>query len=393
MASWIKNTFLDFIGVDSPDPTPTTQRKRKASEEGSGPSKAKRYNDDAYRNAPYETLGPSRPRKEHSENPETVAPRELRMRQSLDDLERQFPSVRVPKTLEPIDQLKSQLVAECDPSREYKSVPRVRPTGSTQGRVQKLQQVELSPSPLISEELDSDEDVNIGSPSPEHVQPLAGKIPRPQTSVKMAQVPKKTTRLPTTKVGPTVVEEPWKEGITTEEQWATRPNKRARELLSAFPTQTRVKRAIQKEVKEPEYALRDVEIRDGLWHLMDLMERLTKKFFNFEVPPHVRKVYLESFFREFSPETAKVIGCVASGGPGGVEGWHDLFINEQKRRALVLAIIGNVLVEQVFQHMFFGGIAKHIKRLTDLQNKYRNEDGKCSQQRRIESLELTIRRI
>ncbi|KAH8728458.1 hypothetical protein GQ44DRAFT_647100 [Phaeosphaeriaceae sp. PMI808] len=107
---------------------------------------------------------------------------------------------------------------------------------------------------------------------------------------------------------------------------------------------------------------------------MDQIERLTKTSFAFEVVPSGTTLP-QRFFKQFSAETVKVIGCLASGGPGGVQGWHDLFLDVPKRQALVCAIISNVLVEQVFQHIFFGGIAKHVKNLTMLQEQHCNEDG------------------
>ncbi|KAF1851572.1 uncharacterized protein K460DRAFT_240622, partial [Cucurbitaria berberidis CBS 394.84] len=163
----------------------------------------------------------------------------------------------------------------------------------------------------------------------------------------------------------------WNE-LTVREKWEAKPNLRAREVIAKNPV--RAKAAIENEIKEPEYALRDAEIRDGLWQIMDQMERFALAFFQFE---HLSEdgVLPTRWYKDLTPQTAKIIGCVASGGPAGVHGWHDLFIDEQKRRALVCAIIGNVLVEQVFQHILFGGRAAEIKAVAALQEKHRNEDG------------------
>jgi hypothetical protein len=80
-----------------------------------------------------------------------------------------------------------------------------------------------------------------------------------------------------------------------------------------------------------------------------------------------------------SEKTVKVIGCVASGGPEGEQGWRDLFYDQEKRQALVCAIIGNVIVEQVLQHIFFGGESEHTRIVAKLQERYQNEDGKLLQ--------------
>jgi hypothetical protein len=61
------------------------------------------------------------------------------------------------------------------------------------------------------------------------------------------------------------------------------------------------------------------------------------------------------FFKSLTPETAKSINCVASGGPTGLWGWHNLFVDVERLQALVCGMIGNVLNEEVLQHGFFGG--------------------------------------
>jgi hypothetical protein len=179
--------------------------------------------------------------------------------------------------------------------------------------------------------------------------------PRPQTSKKSK------TRIPED-----VKPEDW-DTFTPEQKWAKQPNLRVLELIY-HPEKVRA------EVKEPEYALRDAEIRDGIWHVMEQMEIFASQHFGRK--EDVEIAMPSKFFKTLSKETAKVIGCVASGGPSGVLGWHNLFIDQQKRRALVMAIIGNVLTEHVFQHLFFGGTPKDIAAMTTLQEKYANEDGK-----------------
>jgi hypothetical protein len=115
-----------------------------------------------------------------------------------------------------------------------------------------------------------------------------------------------------------------------------------------------------------------MEIRDAMWDVTDLMESFVEDHFGFVLEGKL----MPAFFKRFSLETAKVIGCVASGGPGGVAGWHALFIDPVKRKALVMGIMGNVLVEQVFQHIFFGGQERDVKEMTELQKEHKDEDGK-----------------
>jgi hypothetical protein len=132
--------------------------------------------------------------------------------------------------------------------------------------------------------------------------------------------------------------------------------------------------AIWQVFQEPEYALRDVEVRDGVWHVQDMLEHLCNEFFAFEVPAQYTRLP-QVFFEQFSAESARVVACVASGGPEGEVGWHSLFMDVGKRKAVVAAIMGNVLVEQVFQHMFFGGTKGNVEEILNLQVEHRDADG------------------
>lgn len=163
---------------------------------------------------------------------------------------------------------------------------------------------------------------------------------------------------------------PWSSStLSNTAKWIEDANKRAFEIAGKS---TDPKKAVGLSVKEPEYAIHDIEIRDAMWQITDLMQTFVEDYFGFALTTKLST----AFFKQFSPETAKVIGCVASGGPGGVQGWHDLFIDATKRQALVMAIIGNVLVEQVFQHIFFGGHERHVRDIAQLQKTHKDDDGK-----------------
>ncbi|KAF2258432.1 hypothetical protein CC78DRAFT_572531 [Lojkania enalia] len=165
-----------------------------------------------------------------------------------------------------------------------------------------------------------------------------------------------------------------------EHDWRTRPVKKAREILNIEGKGGRVPRdealALARAtiksaernpgLQEAEYVMRDVEIRDAVWYLLDNIERFARIYFGFEFSSRKK---LTKMFGTLEPETVKIIGSVASGGPSGQEGWRELFYDEQMRRALVCAIIGNVLVQQVFHHIFFGGSDKDLLNLAVLQKK------------------------
>lgn len=160
-------------------------------------------------------------------------------------------------------------------------------------------------------------------------------------------------------------------------QWRDTPNARARAILAANDGDPQAAADdIKHELREPEYSSRHVEIRDSMWQVMDAMETLARTHFanNFANNP-ANDAALTLQFATLIPETVKLIGCVASGGPAGEQGWRDLFYNSQKRAALVLAIIGKVLVEQVYQHVFFGGSQEEENHIIQLQTQYSQQDG------------------
>lgn len=161
-------------------------------------------------------------------------------------------------------------------------------------------------------------------------------------------------------------------------EWSTDPSKRTKEVMGKYPNKYPQK--IIEEIQEPGYAIRDVEIRDMFWQIMDMTEKLAKKFFGKPsnekpLPAGQMKIHLKEMYKLFHPTTAQIIGCIATGGPRGEEGWDDLFTDPQKHRALVCGIIGNVLVEQVFKHPCFGAEDSTIEELISSQTALKDDDG------------------
>ena len=189
----------------------------------------------------------------------------------------------------------------------------------------------------------------------------------------------------------------WHEN-TPAQKWDTQPNLRAREL-SSNPASIRAELP-----SEPDYAFRDAEIRDGLSSLMSSVEDFSKAYFpsgahashtttctttneneNGDGDENENEIGDENgdgdifikkaWFKTLTSETTKLINCVASGGPSGVWGWHDLFVNKDKLQALVCAMIGNVLSEQVLQHAFFGGTEEGVTAVAAVQREMKESDG------------------
>lgn len=157
---------------------------------------------------------------------------------------------------------------------------------------------------------------------------------------------------------------------SNKEKWTSQPNRQARDVLG---DNGRDIAGLLTSLKEPRYVCVDTEIGDSADDIMQQIQAFAEDNFNFAVSD---RRLLRLALKSLSKETVKIIGCVASGGPAGAEGWKDLFLETDKRKALVCAIIGNVLSEQVLQHLFFGGTAAQIQAVADIQFQHKDEDGK-----------------
>lgn len=161
--------------------------------------------------------------------------------------------------------------------------------------------------------------------------------------------------------------------LTSEYTWETAPNKRACQIRRSKSIKAAAKQ-IRAELGEPEYSYRDTEVRDMLWQLMDKIEYFAEEFFQFEIPMDMKRQ--TKAFQNMRPETVKIIGYVAGDGPFGAWGWTRLLTDRLKRKALICAIFGNVLVEQVFKHPCFGTDAPLLESLSKLEDELEDANGK-----------------
>lgn len=157
--------------------------------------------------------------------------------------------------------------------------------------------------------------------------------------------------------------------LTSATRWSKQPNSHARTLLAAHGNNTK---AFLRSLEEPLYAVRDAEIRDALWEMTSQIQDFANQHFSFQVTDEAQ---LRAVLPTIPKETVKIIGVVASGGPDGAKGWEELFLDSQKRQALVCAIVGNVLVEQVLKHLFFGGSKVQLEQTGRVQDLLKHEDG------------------
>lgn len=156
--------------------------------------------------------------------------------------------------------------------------------------------------------------------------------------------------------------------LTWEQKHATKPNLHARLLLES--NNHSIPRFLH-SINLPASACHDTEIRDGLRILVNQISDLAETHFGFRA----EAAQLRAVLGSLPKQTVRIIGCVASGGPGGAKGWEALFLDKEKRQALVCAVVGNVIVEQVLKHLFFGGTKEQIGEVEGLQFTHRHEDG------------------
>lgn len=83
---------------------------------------------------------------------------------------------------------------------------------------------------------------------------------------------------------------------------------------------------------------------------------------------------LTRIYKEPDVSTQRVLEWVAGRRWAEDAAWHELFDNKDKRQAVVLGVLGNVLVEQVLKHPFFGGDSHIIHAIYNSTEELREED-------------------
>ncbi|KAF2450560.1 hypothetical protein P171DRAFT_479643 [Karstenula rhodostoma CBS 690.94] len=185
---------------------------------------------------------------------------------------------------------------------------------------------------------------------------------------------KKPPKEPVTKNSVEPVREPAVEPPEYIKEWTEAPYQRLRTIYEEHPTSYLTE--AQKELQEPVYAIRDVEVRDMMWQVQDGIEEVAA-FFQGTLPlvwGKEKSKTLTRIYPDRDPSTSRVLKGVVGMGWEDEEEWHDIFAGDEKRRALVCGIIGNVLIEQVFKHPFFGGDKPTIDTLFRIQRELRDED-------------------
>lgn len=137
-----------------------------------------------------------------------------------------------------------------------------------------------------------------------------------------------------------------------------------------------------REGSTPLLEITDEEARDQevCRRVHDLRERIVQfaLAFTYETPKRqVRPKGLASrlCMDVENAQLIRYVGCLAYGGPNGVQDWDNLLANSETLAALVIGIISTALKEHVFSALWFGGTVEQIEELEYLEDRQRESDG------------------
>lgn len=128
---------------------------------------------------------------------------------------------------------------------------------------------------------------------------------------------------------------------------------------------------VAKDFNELTCAQKDHRVCKGLGFLVDEIERFTKAKVGRAEPG-----FMDHFLRKENKEVIRYIGCIAQGGPTGIDGWNYLLTNRTCRQALMIGIIGRALEEHVFSALFFGGQPRLTESLDKMERDQIDGEGK-----------------
>jgi hypothetical protein len=114
------------------------------------------------------------------------------------------------------------------------------------------------------------------------------------------------------------------------------------------------------------YNVSDRVLSERFLTLYDSIVAFAREYYSASYCIHVEPsvdVYLRHLAGELSDEFVQIAGFVATGGPAGVAGWEELFVNRELQVALVTGVIWKVLKEHVFAPLLFGGTKEQVKKL------------------------------
>lgn len=122
---------------------------------------------------------------------------------------------------------------------------------------------------------------------------------------------------------------------------------------------------------------RDREVCRRIHDLRALILRFAREFANTPLQSYIRPQGLTSRLCRNAENThlIRYIGCLADGGPNGVEDWDNLLAGSETMTALLAGIISAALREHIFSALWLGGTSEQIEELEMLEHRQRVNDG------------------
>ncbi|KAK8164102.1 hypothetical protein IWX90DRAFT_249633 [Phyllosticta citrichinensis] len=112
------------------------------------------------------------------------------------------------------------------------------------------------------------------------------------------------------------------------------------------------------------------------FHDGDIMDKLCKPFFEFDVPATTTKDQAMQTLCRMDQTATRIVSYVTMGGPKGRDDWYDVFRNKETRKAVVYAVVGFIMQEHVFSSLCYGASDAELETLhRQVDLKYREEDG------------------
>lgn len=127
--------------------------------------------------------------------------------------------------------------------------------------------------------------------------------------------------------------------------------------------------------------MRDREVCRRVHDLRNIILIFARKFANTPLQSYIRPQGLTSRLCRDAENAhlIRYIGCLAHGGPHGVEDWDNLLAGSETMAALVIGIISTALKEHIFSALWLGGTTEQIEELEMLEHRQRVNDGmSCS---------------
>ena len=116
------------------------------------------------------------------------------------------------------------------------------------------------------------------------------------------------------------------------------------------------------------------DLYDDLNEMQERILELATDHFRDNIPTGGMANYLQTLDGRMTPELQRYVGYLAVGGPCGLAGWEEIFLDSQLRIALVAGVIWRALKQHVFEALWFGADAAINAQLEENEVQLKGQD-------------------